>query len=227
MVMDQADVKFSVGDEEVSGLWQRPDGAMAALVVAHGAGAGMRHRFLGAVAAGLAERAIASLRYQFPYMEASRARPDPPGRATMAVRAAVAEAERLAPDLPLFAGGKSFGGRMTSTAEAEAHLPGVAGLVFLGFPLHPPGRPSTDRAAHLAGVAVPMLFLQGTRDDFADKALIAETCGKLGGLARLQFFDGADHSFHVLKSSGRSDGDVLADVLDTIAGWMGALIAAQ
>jgi predicted alpha/beta-hydrolase family hydrolase len=223
----EQELKFDVGEGKVSGLWLRPEGASAALVIAHGAGAGMRHRFLGAVARGLADRGIASLRYQFPYMEAGRGRPDPPARATAAVRAAVAEASRLAPDVTLFAGGKSFGGRMTSTAEAEEHLAGVAGLVFLGFPLHPPGRPSTDRAAHLAEVGVPMLFLQGTRDNFAETKLITEVCASLGKRARLEFFAEADHSFHVPKSSGRTDAEIMAALLDTVADWMAAVAPSQ
>lgn len=218
--MAETELKFSVGDETVSGLWRQPEDAIAALVVAHGAGAGMRHRFLGAVTAGLAERRIATLRYNFPYMEAGRGRPDAPAKATAAVRAAVAEAAKLAPDLALFAGGKSFGGRMTSTAEAEAHLGGVAGLVFLGFPLHPPGKVSTDRAAHLAKIKVPMLFLQGTRDNFAETELIQEVCGSLGRRARLQLFEAADHSFHVPKSSGRTDAEVMAALLDATAAWI-------
>jgi len=219
--MEETELRFSVGEETVSGLWHRPEAASAALVVAHGAGAGMRHRFLGAVAAGLAERRIATLRYNFPYMEAGRGRPDAPAKAIAAVRAAVAEARRLAPDLALFAGGKSFGGRMTSTAEAEAHLEGVAGLVFLGFPLHPPGKASTDRAGHLAKIKVPMLFLQGTRDSFAKTDLIEEVCRSLGGRARLEQFEAADHSFHVPKSSGRTDAEVMAAMLDIVAAWIG------
>ncbi len=218
--MEESELQFSVGEETVSGLWRRPEGASAVLVVAHGAGAGMRHRFLGAVARGLGERRIATLRYNFPYMEAGRGRPDAPAKATAAVRAAVGEARRLAPDVPLFAGGKSFGGRMTSTAEAEAHLPGVAGLIFLGFPLHPPGKASTDRAAHLAKVKVPMLFLQGTRDTFAEQGLIEEVCRSLGRRARLELFEAADHSFHVPKSSGRTDAEVMAAMLDTTAAWI-------
>jgi predicted alpha/beta-hydrolase family hydrolase len=219
-----SDVKFSVGDETVSGILQRPASANAILALAHGAGAGMRHKFLGAVAKGLAEREIATLRYQFAYLEAGRKRPDPPAKAVAAVRAAVAKAEKLAPDLPVFAGGKSFGGRMTSTAEAEAHMAGVIGLVFLGFPLHPPGKPSTDRGAHLADVQVPMLFLQGTRDTFAEEALIRKTCKSLGRRARLRLFDAADHSFHVPKSSGLTDAETMNAMLDEIADWIGDLI---
>ncbi len=212
-------VSIDIGGPSVSGLWLRLSDAIAAAVIAHGAGGGMRHRFLEATAHGLADRGLASLRYQFPYMEAGRGRPDPPGVATAAVRAAVGTAARLAPDLPLVAGGKSFGGRMTSAAEAAAHLPGVRGLFFLGFPLHPPGKPGIERGAHLASVAVPMLFLQGTRDDFADLALLRPLVERLWPLAALELFEDADHSFHVPKASGRSDGEVLAAVLDALAGW--------
>lgn len=219
-----SEVRFSVGDESVSGILQLPKQANAILVLAHGAGAGMRHKFLAAVAKGLAEREIATFRYQFAYMEAGRKRPDPPAKAVAAVRAAVAKAEKLAPDLPVFAGGKSFGGRMTSTAEAEAHMTGIIGLVFLGFPLHPPGKPSTERGAHLADVQVPMLFLQGTRDNFAEEALIRKTCKGLGKRAQLTLFDEADHSFHAPKSSGRTDAQTMDAMLDEIADWIGGLI---
>ena len=217
-------VRFHVGDETVSGLWHAPKDANSALVIAHGAGAGMRHRFLDALANGLSDRGIATLRYQFPYMEAGRKRPDAPKKAVETVRAAVAEAERLAPDLPLFAGGKSFGGRMTSTAEAESHMPGIIGLVFHGFPLHAPGKPSIDRAAHLDDVQLPMLFLQGTRDSFADGALIGKVCSKLGPRARLVSFDQADHSFHVPKSSGLTDAETMDRMFEATAGWVEELI---
>jgi len=219
-----AATRFRVDDEKVSGIWHSPKTANAALVLAHGAGAGMRHKFLETVAKGLGERGVATLRYQFPYMEAGRNRPDSPAKAAATVRAAVAEAERLAPDLPLFAGGKSFGGRMTSTAEAEAHMTGVIGLVFFGFPLHAPGKPSTERAAHLGDVHLPMLFLQGTRDSFADNQLIARTCKKLKPRARLVTFDQADHSFHVPKSSGLTDAELMDMMLDATADWIGELI---
>ncbi|MCB1488151.1 MAG: dienelactone hydrolase family protein [Bauldia sp.] len=183
----------------------------------------MTHPFMAAVAEGLAEAGIATLRYNFPYMEAGSRRPDRPPVAVATVRAAVAEAALLAPGLPLFAGGKSFGGRMTSTAEAEAPL-GVRGLVFFGFPLHPPGKPSDDRAAHLGDVAVPMLFLQGTRDTFAERDLLEPLCCRLGRRATLHLFEDGDHSFHVRKASGRTDADVLAEMIATVATWVDGLI---
>lgn len=217
-------VRFAVGDEKVSGLWQEPKSAYAALVIAHGAGAGMKHRFLETLANGLGERGVATLRYQFPYMEAGRKSPDTPKIATAAVRAAVDKAEQLAPDLPLFAGGKSFGGRMTSTAEAEEHMTGVIGLVFFGFPLHAPGKPSTERGDHLRDVDVPMLFLQGTRDGFADNALIGKTAKGLGRRARLVTFEQADHSFHVPKSSGLTDHETMEQILDTSAEWIAGVV---
>ena len=204
---------------DVSGLLVRPDGARLLYVLAHGAGAGMRHPFLETVARLLGERGIGTLRYQFPHMERRASRPDPPAVAAAAVRAAAAEAARLAPGLPLVAGGKSFGGRMTSTAQAEEPLPGVRGLVFLGFPLHPPGRAGDQRAEHLAQVQVPMLFLQGTRDDFADLTLLKPLIKRLGQRATLHLVEGGDHSFHVLKRSGRTDADVMGEIADAIAEW--------
>ena len=207
----------------VSALLERPADARFLYVLAHGAGAGMRHPFLEAVARGLAERAIATLRYQFPYMEKRGRRPDPPGVIEATVRAAVAEAARRAPELPLIAGGKSFGGRMTSNAQASEPLPGVRGLAFLGFPLHPPGRPGTARAEHLSAVRVPMLFVQGTRDDFADLKLLKPIVRKLGKRATLHLVEGGDHSFKVRKSSGRTDGEVMEELADTIAQWARAL----
>ena len=204
----------------VSGLLQGTDGARACLVLAHGAGAGMTHPFMAAVARGLAERGLATLRYQFPYMERRAKRPDSPKVAQATVRAAVLEAARLAPGLPLFAGGKSFGGRMTSQAQSESSLPGVRGLAFLGFPLHAPGRPSSDRGEHLFEVQIPMLFLQGSRDDFADLKLLAPLVARLGVGATLTVIPDADHSFHVPARSGRSDADVLADIPGVLAGWM-------
>jgi len=221
----QHSVQFAVGDARVSGLLDRPPEPRALLVLAHGAGAGMLHPFLNAMAARLAEREVATFRYQFPYMDARRRRPDPPDTIVAGVRAAVDEARRLAPDLPLFAGGKSFGGRMTSTAQAGEPLPGVRGLVFLGFPLHPPGRPGTSRADHLDAVAVPMLFLQGTRDEFAGIDELRPVLRRLGQRATLHVVDGADHSFHVLKRSGRTDAKVLHALADAIAGWMTPLVA--
>ncbi len=215
-----ADVR--VGD--VSGLLLRPDGARLLYVLAHGAGAGMRHPFLEVVAQRLAERSIATLRYQFSYMEQRARRPDPPAVAAATVRAAVIEAARAAPGLPLVAGGKSFGGRMTSTAQAEQPLPGVRGLVFLGFPLHPPGRPGDSRAEHLARVQIPMLFLQGDRDDFADLKLLKPVVKGLGERATLHLVEGGDHSFHVLKRSGRTDTEVLAELVETIVAWTAGIV---
>ncbi len=208
----------------VSGLLQLPSAARACYVMAHGAGAGMTHSFLGAVADGLSRRGIATLRYQFPSMERGSKRPDPPKVAHLAVRAAVAEAARQAPGLPLFAGGKSFGGRMTSQAQALAPLPGVRGLAFIGFPLHPASRPGDERAAHLGAVEVPMLFLQGTRDDLADPALLEPVVRRLGERARLRVYDGADHSFHVLARSGSPRVDVGNDLPEAIASWMDAIL---
>lgn len=230
------DLSISVDGGRISGLLTRPDDAGWLLVLAHGAGAGMRHPFMEAVSAALAERAIATLRYQFPYMEVSRKRPDRPAVAKAAVRAAVAAASARAPDLPLLAGGKSFGGRMTSQAAAEAPLPGVRGLVFFGFPLHAAGRPSDERAAHLDDVGVPMLFLQGTRDALGSLELMEPLCRRLGtrpvapagsdggaAPATLHVVDGADHSFHVLKRSGRTDAEVLDELADAVAGWAARL----
>jgi predicted alpha/beta-hydrolase family hydrolase len=215
-----ADVR--VGD--VSGLLLRPDSARLLYVLAHGAGAGMRHPFLESIAQLLAERSIATLRYQFPYMEQRARRPDPPAVAAATVRAVVAEAARLAPALPLVAGGKSFGGRMTSIAQAEEPLAGVRGLVFLGFPLHPPGRPADKRAEHLAQVRIPMLFLQGDRDEFADLTLLRPVVKQLGERATLHLVEGGDHSFHVLKRSGRTDVEVMAELVETIVAWTAGFV---
>jgi|SRR5688572_32567423 len=194
-------------------------GARAGYVLAHGAGAGMTHPFIAAVAKGLAERSIATLRYEFPYMQAQLKRPDPPKVAHAAVRAAVVDARERMPNLPLFAGGKSFGGRMTSQAQAAEPLPGVRGLVFLGFPLHAAGNPSDERAKHLFDVKVPMLFLQGSRDALADLALLEPLVKKLGLRATLEVFEEADHSFHVPAKTGRKDADLMADLLDRFAAW--------
>jgi uncharacterized protein len=210
------------GAEPISGLWQASPGATALLVLAHGAGAGMTHRAMAATADGLEALGVATLRYQFPYMEKGGKRPDSPPVAHAAVRAAVAEARRRAPDLPLFAGGRSFGGRMTSQAQAKGPLEGVRGLIFFAFPLHPAGKPSAERAEHLAEVAIPMLFLQGTNDALADLDLLRPTVSALGGRAVLHLADDAGHSFHVPARSGRKDPDVLADLLATAAGWMAA-----
>jgi uncharacterized protein len=212
-------VTIVVDDErKVSGIFEMPPKARACYVLAHGAGAGMKHPFLAAVAAELAARGIATLRYNFPYMEQGGKRPDNPKVAHAAVRAAVAEAARLAPGLPLYAGGKSFGGRMTSQAQSELPLPGVRGLIFLGFPLHAPGKPSVERGDHLFKIKIPMLFLQGTRDEFAELALLEGLVKKLEH-ATLTLFEDADHSFHVPARTGRKDPEVRAAMLDALAAW--------
>jgi uncharacterized protein len=204
----------------VSGLLQTPQRARACYVLAHGAGAGMMHPFMAAVAEGLAERRIATLRYQFAYMERGSKRPDPPKLAHAAVRAALAAARDALPKLPLIAGGKSFGGRMTSQAQAEVPLPGVRGLAFLGFPLHPAGKPSAERGKHLFDVKVPMLFLQGTRDTLAALDQLKPLCKALGKRATLKLFADADHSFHVPARSGRTDAQIRGEMLDALADWI-------
>ncbi|MGE0725772.1 MAG: alpha/beta family hydrolase [Alphaproteobacteria bacterium] len=217
---------IEVGADAVSAIWlagARPD---AALVLAHGAGAGMTHRSMEAIAIGLAARGVATLRFQFPYMEHGSKRPDRPPLAQATVRAAVGAAQRQAAGLPLFAGGRSFGGRMTSQAEAERPLPGVRGLIFFAFPLHPAGKPSTERAAHLAAIERPMLFLQGTRDALALPELLRPVAAGLGPRARLVEVEGADHSFHVPARSGRTDSEVLAHILDAASDWIGIQLRA-
>jgi predicted alpha/beta-hydrolase family hydrolase len=211
----------------VSGLLDFPAGARAMLVLGHGAGAGMRHPFLGAIATMLAGRGIGTLRYNFPYMDAGKRSVDRPAVAFAAVRAAVAEAARQASSQPLFAGGKSFGGRMTSGAAAEGTLEGVRGLVFLGFPLHPPGKPeaAAERGAHLKDVKVPMLFLQGTRDEFARLDLIRPAVKRLGARVRLHLVADANHSFKVPAGSGRRDGEVRGELADAIATWIDRIVA--
>jgi len=219
-------VTFAVDDtQRVSALLQAPAGARACCVLAHGAGAGMTHPFMALVADGLAERGIGTLRYQFPYMERGSKRPDTPKLAHATVRAAIAEASRLVPGLALFAGGKSFGGRMTSQAQAASPLSGVRGLVFLGFPLHPPGQPSDERGKHLFEVQIPMLFMQGTRDEFADLQLLQPLTERLGPRATLKLFQDADHSFHVPARTGRKDSEVRAEMLDAMTDWIEKLIA--
>jgi uncharacterized protein len=218
------ELRFAVeGGGEVSALLLRPATARWLLVLAHGAGAGMNHSFMENAAAEFASVGVATLRYQFPYMEQRRRVPDKPAVLTATVVAAVHAAAKIAPDLPLLAGGKSMGGRMTSQAAAERPLDraldGVQGLVFLGFPLHPPNRPGTKRADHLAKVTVPMLFLQGTRDTLADLTLLRPICAKLGPQATLHIVETADHSFHVLKSSGKSDAEVLRELAETVVSW--------
>jgi predicted alpha/beta-hydrolase family hydrolase len=204
----------------VSALWQSPTPARAAYVLAHGAGAGMDHVFMVAVATELQSKGIATLRYQFPYMERRARRPDPSRICQETVRAAVAEASRLAPDVPLIAGGKSFGGRMTSQAQAEAPLADVRGLVFLGFPLHAPGRRADERGAHLFDVKVPMLFLQGSRDELAALDLLEPITQKLGKRATLQVFEDANHSFQVPARSGKKNTDVMHELVQASAQWM-------
>lgn len=219
-------VTITVDDtQRVSGLLLAPPGAGACYVLAHGAGAGMAHPFIAAIANGLAERGIATLRYQFPYMEQGSKRPDAPKLAHATVRAAVATASQLVPELALFAGGKSFGGRMTSQAQAASLLPGVRGLVFLGFPLHPAGRPSDERGKHLFDVQIPMLFLQGTRDGLASLELLEPLVEQLGARASLRLFQDADHSFHVPARTGCKDSEVRTVVLDALANWIERLLS--
>jgi predicted alpha/beta-hydrolase family hydrolase len=209
----------------VSALFIHPPQPRACFVFAHGAGAGMTHAFMETFAVGLCERAVATLRYQFPYMEKGSRRPDPPAVAQAAVRAAVAEAKRHCGELRLIAGGKSFGGRMTSQAQANAPLAGVDGLAFVGFPLHPAGKPSTDRAKHLAEIHIPLLFLQGSRDNLAELKLLEPVVKSLGPSASLHVVEAADHSFHVPARSGRNDREVMDEILDTFAAWIGAIEA--
>lgn len=220
--LEEQSLSFEVEGDPVSALLLHPRHAQALYVLAHGAGAGMRHPFLSSVAEALGKRGVATFRYQFPYMEAGRRRPDPPGRLAETVRRAVETAAERSGDLPIVAGGKSMGGRMTSQAAADGELPGVRGLVFLGFPLHPAGRPGIARAEHLARVEVPMLFLQGTRDALADLELTRGVCGRLNR-ATLHVVEGGDHSFHVLKRSGRTDGEVLAEIRESIVDWLADL----
>ncbi len=218
-------VTIPVADTSVSGLRQTPHSARACYVLAHGAGAGMSHPFMAAVADGLAARGIATLRYQFPYMEQGSKRPDAPKLAQTTVRAAVLEASGLVPGLSLVAGGKSFGGRMTSQAQAASPLPEVLGLVFLGFPLHPSGRLSDERGAHLFQIEIPMLFLQGTRDALADTQLMQGLVQRLGSRANLTLIEDADHSFRVPKRAGRTDAEVRSDMLDALTRWIETVVS--
>ena len=222
---DAKKLTIAVGEtHRVSGLLIAPPRARACYVLAHGAGAGMAHPFMAAVAQDLATRGIATLRYQFPYMEAGSKRPDPPKLCHATVRAAVAAAAQRVPKLPLIAGGKSFGGRMTAQAQAAAPLPGVRGLAFLGFPLHAAGKPSDERAAHLFEIAIPLLFLQGTNDALADLGLLRPLVARLGKHATLTLFEDADHSFHVPARSGRNDAQVREALLDSLSGWLETLL---
>ena len=219
------EIHFAVNEKAgaVSGLLLKPQDARAVLVLAHGAGAGMRHRFMESVAVKLAERGVATLRYQFPYMEKRIKRPDTETVLTDTVRAAMAAAKKVAGELPLFAGGKSMGGRMTSLAAAREPLEGVRGLIFFGFPLHAAGKPGAERGEHLAAVNAPMLFLQGSRDALADLKLLKPLCARLGKRAELFVIKDGDHSFHVLKSSGRSDEDALDEAVKKTLDWIGAI----
>ena len=207
----------------VSAILTQPDKARACYVLAHGAGADMRHSFMAKTAQGLADRGIATFRFNFPYMEEKKGRPDQPAVAHAAIRAAVAEAAKLCPGVSLIAGGKSFGGRMTSQAQSKAPLPDVKGLAFLAFPLHAAKKPSSERAEHLAGIAIPMLFLQGTRDELADLGHLRPVIASLGAKATLHEVEGGDHSFAVLKRSGRINDEALTEVLDTLAAWINSL----
>ena len=219
--MDAQPLKIEVADiGEVSGLWQSPEAPWACLVLAHGAGAGMTHRFLTAIADGLEGLGVATLRYQFPYMEKGGKRTDSPPVAHATVRAAVAEAQQRAGNLRLFAGGRSFGGRVTSQAQALDPLPGVVGLIFFAFPLHPAGKPSVTRAEHLSDITIPMLFLSGSKDALADLPLLQETVASLDPRATVDLISDADHAFHVAARSGRKDPEVLASALATAAEWM-------
>ncbi|MGE3989511.1 MAG: alpha/beta family hydrolase [Pseudorhodoplanes sp.] len=221
-------ITFDVpGSGAISALPTGPAQPTAAFVFAHGAGAGMTHKFMEAVAAGLAARGIATLRYQFPYMQHGARRPDTPAVAHETVRAAIATAAAHWPGLPLVAGGKSFGGRMTSQAQAKQALPGVRGLCFFGFPLHPAGKPATERGAHLSQITVPMLFLQGTRDALAELSLIQPLVASLGQRATLHLVRDADHSFHVPARSGRKDAQVMEEILDVMAEWANGLVGSR
>lgn len=222
-MMDARRIAIDVPGGPVSGLLLRPKEASALYLFAHGAGAGMTHKAMESNAQGLAERGIATLRYQFPYMEKGSRRPDPPKIAHAAVRAAAEKSRQLAADLPLFAGGRSFGGRMTSQAQAQAPIPGVRGLAFLGFPLHPAGKPGIERADHLAQVQIPMLFVSGSRDALAELSLLEPVVASLGDRARLHLVRDADHSFKVAAKSGRTSGETESEALDALADWMLAL----
>ena len=225
--MNTSDIRIETPHGPVSGLLAEGADARAVLVLGHGAGAGMKHHFMADLAAALADAGVATLRYQFPFMEAGKFRTDPPAIAAATVRAAVAEAGRLRPGLPLIAGGKSFGGRMTSTAAAEAPLDGVRGLVFFGFPLHLPKKPATSRGNHLDRVTVPMLFLQGTRDDLADQTLIRAVTARLGAGATLHEVAEANHAFEVPTRTGKTAADIIVELARTAADWIGSVTGSR
>jgi uncharacterized protein len=217
-------VSIALGDEAVAGLLLRPAGVKALYLLAHGAGAGMTHIAMASNADGLAARGIATLRFNFPYMEKGSKRPDAPKIAHSAVRAAATKAAELAPDLPLFAGGRSFGGRMTSQAQALDPLPGVRGLAFLGFPLHPAGKPGVERAEHLFDVQVPLLFVSGSKDALAEMDLLQTVVAKLGSRAALHVVEHADHSFKTAAKSGKTSAQAEAEALDAVADWIGQVL---
>jgi predicted alpha/beta-hydrolase family hydrolase len=218
--MNAEQIAIQIGGEQVSGLFLRPPDSRALYLFAHGAGAGMSHRTMDSNARGFADRGVATLRYQFPYIEKGSRRPDPPRVAHAAVRAAAAKALELAPDLPLFAGGRSFGGRMTSQAQAIEPLPQARGLAFLAFPLHPAGKPGTERADHLARVGVPMLFVSGNKDALAEPGLLKGVVERLGERATLHLVNAADHSFRAAAKSGRTADQAEAEALDAVANWI-------
>jgi uncharacterized protein len=220
--MEPVRLSFGADHSSLTALLLAPPTARALYVLGHGAGAGMEHPFMRSVSEALAARGVATFRYNFPYTEIGRGRPDPKPVLLRAVRAAVSTAAAALPGLPLFAGGKSMGGRMTSEAQAREPLPGVRGLVFLGFPLHPPKRPNAERARHLAGVELPMLFVQGTRDDLAELDLVRPVVAGLGDRAHLHLVQGADHGFSVLRRSGRSEAEVMTELATAVEGWIGS-----
>ena len=228
-MIDPKHVTFLASESggRVSALLLRPAHAHSLLVLGHGAGAGMNHPFLVSLAQRLADSGMATLRYQFPYMEAGKRRPDYGAILQATVRSAVATAHDLAEGLPLLAGGKSMGGRMSSLAAARKPLPGVRGLVFVGFPLHPAGKPGTERAEHLKNVDRPMLFLQGTRDRLADLHLLKPVIRELGSSAHLHLVESADHSFNMLARSGRSQDDALDELATVTTNWAAAVGASN
>jgi len=227
LVADELSLPVSESIGNVPALLAAPRDAWAVYVLAHGAGAGMRHPFLEEVASSLGDAGVTTLRYQFPYMGKRRGRPDPPAVLERTVRAAVEYARAHTGALPVFAGGKSMGGRMTSQAAAAEPLPAVLGIAFLGFPLHAPGKPSSARAAHLAKVALPMLFVQGTRDDLAEIGRMRAATAELGARATLHVVEDGDHSFRVLKRSGRSAPDVMKEIRDALVAWMRPLASSR